>query len=411
MYLRAYKELLIERIRRDQVDYPRDRYDVFAADLKAIAWFFDKPWERIVPGLPPEVQGRLLYEAGFDLRALGSLEEAVLPMYGSLAAFNKAKQLADAAKAANTLGQILLLLGDPIEPERYARLALKLANTSGDIDAQVKRLANIGDLMFNRGKRDQAMKCFRKAEKLLQSHARKSSSPDSSGLPKLYSWFGFRYCECLLGGVLVQAWRAVTNTPVAGATGPRMSPANQELCKDVRRRAEESKALAKGMPWRLIVGLDSLTLAQLALVEGLGAGNNLGNQLLRAQELVNEAVEEIRESGRRDRLPNALGFHAMINRLADRTECARTDLDEAWQIAESGCMRLCMADLYLYRARLFHTVRPYPWREIKEANGQLPIGHGPKDDLASARRLIEQCKYGRRKWELEDAEAAAKNWS
>lgn len=36
---------------------------------------------------------------------------------------------------------------------------------------------------------------------------------------------------------------------------------------------------------------------------------------------------------------------------------------------------------------------------------------GPKDDLADALKLIEQCGYWRRKEELEDAEEAAKNWT
>jgi len=60
-------------------------------------------------------------------------------------------------------------------------------------------------------------------------------------------------------------------------------------------------------------------------------------------------------------------------------------------------MRLFMADVHLYRARLFHNVKPYPWTS-------------PQEDLAAARKLIEQCGYWRRKEELEDSEAAAKNW-
>lgn len=35
---------------------------------------------------------------------------------------------------------------------------------------------------------------------------------------------------------------------------------------------------------------------------------------------------------------------------------------------------------------------------------------GRKTIFAAARKLIEQCGYWRRKEELEDAEAAAKNW-
>ena len=86
-------------------------------------------------------------------------------------------------------------------------------------------------------------------------------------------------------------------------------------------------------------------------------------------------------------------------------ESAQTDLDEAWEIAERGPMRLHMADIHLYRARLFHSVKPYPWN--KDENGEP---RGPKDDLAAARKLIEKCGYWRRKEELKDAEEAAKGW-
>jgi hypothetical protein len=67
-------------------------------------------------------------------------------------------------------------------------------------------------------------------------------------------------------------------------------------------------------------------------------------------------------------------------------------LDEAWEIAERGRMKLFMADIHLYRARLFGRETLYPWES-------------PHADLADARKLIEQCGYGRRKEELEDAEA------
>jgi hypothetical protein len=63
-------------------------------------------------------------------------------------------------------------------------------------------------------------------------------------------------------------------------------------------------------------------------------------------------------------------------------------MDEAWQIAERGSMKLHMADIHLHRARLFRD----------------------KSELSKARALIEACGYWRRKEELEDAEAAARDW-
>jgi hypothetical protein len=50
-----------------------------------------------------------------------------------------------------------------------------------------------------------------------------------------------------------------------------------------------------------------------------------------------------------------------------------------------------MADIHLHRARLFFREKPYPWTS-------------PQNDLAAARKLIEQCGYWPRKKELEDAE-------
>jgi len=36
----------------------------------------------------------------------------------------------------------------------------------------------------------------------------------------------------------------------------------------------------------------------------------------------------------------------------------RSDLDEAWEIAERGPMPLSLADIHLHRARLFHADNP-----------------------------------------------------
>ena len=65
-------------------------------------------------------------------------------------------------------------------------------------------------------------------------------------------------------------------------------------------------------------------------------------------------------------------------------------------------MRLHMADIHLYRARLFHAVKPYPWNKFE--NGSE--GRGPKDDLDAAEKLINDCGYHRRDEELADAKLA-----
>ena len=63
-------------------------------------------------------------------------------------------------------------------------------------------------------------------------------------------------------------------------------------------------------------------------------------------------------------------------------------MDEAWQIAERGSMKLDLADIHLHRTRLFHG----------------------KSELAKACVLIEACGYSHGKEELQDAAAAAGAW-
>jgi hypothetical protein len=116
----------------------------------------------------------------------------------------------------------------------------------------------------------------------------------------------------------------------------------------------------------------------------------------------------LRRAGEQDPLVPGLLTRAWLRFLTGvctGPESAQEDLNEAWEIAERGPMRLFMADIHLYRARLFHGVKPYPWGTDAVGNAR-----GPKDDLAAARKLIEQCGYWRRKEELEDAEEAAKKW-
>ncbi|MCB1228134.1 MAG: hypothetical protein KDK99_20175, partial [Verrucomicrobiales bacterium] len=60
-------------------------------------------------------------------------------------------------------------------------------------------------------------------------------------------------------------------------------------------------------------------------------------------------------------------------------------------------------DVHLHRARLAGSTKD----EWRMPNGD-PVD--PKAELAKARTLIEKHGYGRRREELEDAEAASVNW-
>jgi hypothetical protein len=120
-----------------------------------------------------------------------------------------------------------------------------------------------------------------------------------------------------------------------------------------------------------------------------------------AMEL-DHAVSGLRRAGTQDYLPRGLLTRAWLRGFTGArtgTESAQSDLDEAWEIAERGPMPLFLADIHLYRARLFFRETTYPsqWQS-------------PQHDLAEAHRLIFKHGYLRRKEELEDAEAALKHF-
>ncbi len=152
------------------------------------------------------------------------------------------------------------------------------------------------------------------------------------------------------------------------------------------------------------VALNQLTLGHAALysviLERSSGVSPVQGDLQRSSATLDTAVYALRRAGTQEFIVRGLLTRAWLRSLMRKhsdSESAEADLDEAWEIAERGPMRLFMADIHLYRARLFHAVKPYPWKS-------------PQEDLAAARKMIEQCAYWRRKEELEDAEEAAKDW-
>jgi hypothetical protein len=138
--------------------------------------------------------------------------------------------------------------------------------------------------------------------------------------------------------------------------------------------------------------LDQLSLARSALFRAILAGNIPASCEPAGRQLA-ATIDALRRAGQQDTLPLGLLSRAWLRFLHNDAVGARADLDEAWDIAERGPMRLQMTDIHLYRARLFFREKPYPWRS-------------PQEDLAAAAKLINDCGYHRRDEELADAKRA-----
>ena len=205
--------------------------------------------------------------------------------------------------------------------------------------------------------------------------------------PLLYSASGFQFCDLLLTASERAAWQTLL----------QLGTMNSELRTEIAaasQRAAQSLKIAEDHRSLLTIALDHLTLGRAALYVAILESPRSDFDVFRAE--LDAAVVGLRRAGTQHELPRGLLTRAWLRFLSGaRTgpKSAQEDLDEAWEIAERGPMKLFLADLHLHRARLFFREAQYLWES-------------PQKDLAAARKLIVECGYGRRMGELEDAEAA-----
>lgn len=142
----------------------------------------------------------------------------------------------------------------------------------------------------------------------------------------------------------------------------------------------------------LEIALDYLTVGRVALYNAIQ--EQLDVQYPTSNlSYVEQAVASLNRAGEQIWFAAGLLTRAWLRSLTGPStglDSAQSDLDEAWEIAARGAMRLFMADIHLYRARLFFRETQYPWVS-------------PAADLAAAEKLINDCGYHRRDEELADA--------
>lgn len=389
----ACDEVYFARIGRGEEAYALHKLGAFGSDLGAVACFFEMPWSRVSPALTEADRALLLNEAAMRLRALGRLTEALEPMRDGLEMRIKQEVWESAARIAGNLSELELTLGDVAGAVGDAEQSVNYADRSGNWFQRTVNCATLADALHQAGRRNEAETRFRDAE---QMHAENQPT-----YPLLYSVRGFRYCDLLL---------SEAERETGKGQGERKSEEWVALCRAVAERG------SKMFEWRspsdslLDIALDHLTMGRAALYAGILESRSNQREPAQTSSLLptseesqrgftfaatqlDQAVSGLRRAGVQHHLPSGLLTRAWLRGLTGpRTgpESAQSDLDEAWEIAERG-PPLFLADIHLYRARLFFREANYPWLS-------------PQHDLAEARRLIFKHGYLRRKEELEDAE-------
>jgi hypothetical protein len=284
-----------------------------------------------------------------------------------------------AASRSCNLSELELTLGEVAAAAGDAEQSVTYADRSGDAFVRVIARACHADALHQASRSVDAEARFREAEQM--------QAEWQPAYPLLYSLQGFQYCDLLLTEAEREAGKAEEET------------STEELlarCRAVSERAAQTLKSFTTTGWLLSIALDHLTLGRAALYATIlesrsprhqsaqpsaspPTPNTTQRTFASAAAELDQAVSGLRRAGQQQYLPLGLLTRAWLRSLTGpRTGpgSARTDLDEAWEIAERGPMPLFQADIHLYRARLFFRETPYPWEG------------SPQHDLAEARRLI-----------------------
>jgi tetratricopeptide (TPR) repeat protein len=344
LHQEAVNEVYWRRIKRGHEHYSTKKIGAFGADLAAVSHFFDAPWTRPAGGLMDFWKGGVLNWAGFRLRALGRLREAVESMTVSVDRFVQMKKWIDASSCAGSLCELLLTLGRVPEAVEAGRRAMDHADKSGDWQQVVGNKTILADALHQWGKFKEAEQFFREAEE-----KQKVRQPE---YPYLYSVQGHRYCDLLLG---------------------------RGRYPEVMERAEKSLEWARQYLGLLANALDHLSLGRARLMKVQERGNE--GDWLQAADLLDRAVDGLREAGQLQFLAAGLISRTEFHRLRHGFDNAWIDLNEALEIIELGDMKLYLADYHL-EASL-----------VRRAEGSKKEA---AEHARKAKELIEEMEYFRR---------------
>lgn len=352
-----------------------------------LAHFFSQPWQQPATGLSEDDQAVVLNIAGFDLRALGRLAEAVQPMQAGLAMQVKQEDWQNAAIATGNLSELTLTLGDLPEALHYGAQAVDYADRSGDLFHRMSERTTHADALLQSGDLDVALALLQQAEQIQQQW-----QPE---YPRLYSLWGFRYCDWVLAqGEAAQVLERAEQTL---AWAKRGNLGLLTIALDQLSLAKAHCLLAypaSARPPQTIASLNA-TDAQAGSLNS-GAATNVkfeqapstgkpGHAEL-AQSFIEQAVAGLRAAGQNQYLPLALLARAALSRLQQNFTPAHKDLAEVLDIAEPANMHLHRCDYHLEAARLAQAER-----DAKTA----------ADHCDQAEQLIKATGYLRRLPELQ----------
>ncbi len=372
LHQQALDEVYWPRIQRKNEYFMYKKLGAFSDDLATVAHFFTTHWQIPASGLVDVEKAVMLGRAGFGLRALGRLREAVEPMQAAVDLFAKQENWKEAAINASNLSELQLTLGDLAAAVSSAAQGVAYADKSGELFQRMSKRATHADALHQAGQAALARELFQAAEALQQEWR--------SYEPHLYSLSGFRYCDLLLG------FDSAQPAEVLG-----------RYEQWVKWRTQSDSLLDRSLEY-LIAG--RAYLQQLVGASPAGDSSQVhrlqgkllqqaARSLSEAEGWLEQAVAGLRAAGRQDYLPRALLARAALFRHTHDFARARADLQEVFEIAEPSGMRLHLTDYHLEMARLLLAEEETP--------PNLPLS-GKEQDDASATAMQERTSPDKHKY-------------
>ncbi|HVG30792.1 MAG TPA: TIR domain-containing protein [Pyrinomonadaceae bacterium] len=303
------------RVQRGDKEFSSRNLGAYGAELSALSGFFDSSWHQPVSELIEADKAFVLSEVGFDLQALGQLNESTQLTRACLEANISLKDWKSGANAAGNLSETYLTIGDLSQAFIYARKGVELADQCGDRFQLVIRRTTLANTLFHMNRLSEAEHIFREAEKM-----QKEWRPE---YPILFTYRGFQYCDLLL---------------------------HQGKYQEVQARTEQTLSWVTALGWLLNIALDYLSIGRAYLLQ---ARREASSNFTEATKYLNRAVNGLRQAGNLDDLPRGLLARAELHRVKGEFDRTQDDLDEAISIAQRGSMGLYEADCHLEYARLY----------------------------------------------------------
>lgn len=350
-YQETLDEVYWRRIHREHIHFDVKKLGAFNEDLSVLSGFFNKPWDSPLNTLRDESRAMVLNIAGFDMRALGRLDEAIHLMVSGLDIDNERGDWINAAEDSNNLSEIYLAAGDLLQAQTFAEQSVEFADRSENDFYKMALRTTLADTLSRMGRFTEAEALFVFAEEL-----QKKRKPQ---FWLLFSVWGFRYCDFLLSHGKYQ---------------------------------EVQKRMKYLLEWRmptdslLEIALEDLLCGRAYLLQS--KLENTGDYSQSVTYLDN-AVSGLHKAGEQIYLVLGLLARAECHRVTGSLDKAQIDLNEAVTITSRGRMRLFLADCYLEYARL------YLANDKKE---------NARNNWETAKNMIMEMGYHQRDKDLRDLE-------